>query len=481
LTQPDTLTINLADYYQPHPGQQEYHDSPASKKYKEEGRRFGKSRSAFWEMMTSWFDSWETPADKSLVPPWHAWIVVPAFPQSHQVWTELLAFIPQKLIQNIKEDDKIIFLQGPPNRPWGMIELKSAHNPAALQTAGLDYLWVTEAQDVLDEAFEKLLPMLTSPGRQGKATYEGIPSLHSGHWFKRGCNAAQAGLKDAAYFHHTAFDNPLLTEAQLAEIESHRELLPDRAWRRMYLAEFNEDAGYFSGIESCIEGWLLREPIPGTTYIAGIDLGRKVDPTVIHIMDARERRVIFHQTWDGSAEWTHIIESVIKLARDWDITRLIVDATGMGGDMFVSQMAEANLPVEPFIISDNANRTGVRTYLLESLVVAIEQRNVTFPSIPSLLRQLRAFQYRRLPGGSFKAEAPPGEHDDEVFALALALTACDEPAGIPSVSAPSSYRSRYVPTMAEMMGGGLPSLVKRRAHVRTVQRVRERQEALDIE
>ena len=184
-------------------------------------------------------------------------------------------------------------------------------------------------QDVLDAAFEKLLPMLTSPGRQGKATYEGIPSLHSGHWFERGCRAAEAGMADTAYFHHTAFDNPLLTEEQLAEIESHKELLPDRAWRRMYLAEFNEDAGYFSGIQACVQGWLLREPVPGTNYIAGIDLGRKVDPTVLHIMDSRERRVVYHESWDASSEWTGIIESVIKTARTWGISRMIVEIPAM--------------------------------------------------------------------------------------------------------------------------------------------------------
>ena len=235
-----------------------------------------------------------------------------------------------------------------------------------------------------------------------------------------------------------------------------------------------------TGVSDGIQGWLLREPIPGTDYVAGIDLGRKVDPTVIHIMDSRERRVVYHDTWDSSTEWTQIIESVIKTARTWGLSRLIVDATGMGGDMFVSQMAEAGLPVEPFIISDNSNRTGVRTYLLESLVVAIEQRSVTFPSIAPLLRQLRAFQYRKLPGGSFKAEAPPGEHDDEVFALALALSGCDEATASVSVNAPSYWQSRYVPTQAEADAGTFRSPVQQKARRRIVERIRERQEVKDL-
>ena len=69
-----------------------------------------------------------------------------------------------------------------------------------------------------------------------------------------------------------------------------------------------------------------------------------------------------------------------------------------------------------------------------------------------LRRQLRAFQYRKLPGGRYKAEAPPGEHDDAVFALALALEVADI-----SHPAASSFKpigsSRYVPTQAEANNG----------------------------
>jgi len=53
--------------------------------------------------------------------------------------------------------------------------------------------------------------------------------------------------------------------------------------------------------------------------------------------------------------------------------------------------------------------------------------------------------------GNFKAQAPAGEHDDEVFALALALDACNEPAS--HQSRKRGRGRRYLPTQAEANTG----------------------------
>ena len=80
----------------------------------------------------------------------------------------------------------------------------------------------------------------------------------------------------------------MLNEEQKAEIESDKELLPERVWRRMYLAEFSDSAGYFTNIDANIAGDPMQGPVPGARYIAGLDLGRKMDPSVMVIMDAAE-------------------------------------------------------------------------------------------------------------------------------------------------------------------------------------------------
>jgi len=440
--------LDLKDFYTAHPGQERVHQSDAKIKVLEIGRRWGKSRFALWELIKRFLESKDIEVGADLVPPFHAWIVTPNFPQARQIWNELMAFFPRDFISpaGVKQDAWLIHLKGNEKRAWGQIEVKSAHDPDSLQTAGLDFLWVSEAQDISDKAFEKLLPTLRSPGRLGYGIFEGIPALYPDHWFRRAFVAGERGERGFDSFKATSFENPLLTEEQKAEIEADKELLPERVWRRMYMAEFSESAGYFTNIDANIAGDPMQGPIPGARYIAGLDLGRKMDPSVMVIMDASERKMVHYQGWDDGTEWVTQREHVARLVEEWGIERLCIDATGLG-DVFTAELVNVGIPVEPFIFHQAS-----REHLLQQLVVALERQTISFFNEKRLLRQLRAFQYRKLPGGRYKAEAPPGEHDDAVFALALALEVADS-----SHPAASSFRpigsSRYVPTQAEANNG----------------------------
>ena len=471
--------VNLSDYYSPHAGQRPIHQSVSQNKWLEMARRFGKSRSAFGEFLKAYQDAMVLPVDNSMVPPFHAWIAVPSFPQSNQVWNELMSLIPPAFIYRTNQDDRTIYLRGSQVRPWGLLEVKSCHNPEALQTAGLDFLWVTESQDIANKAFEKLLPTLRSPGRMSRAVFEGIPSLYSDHWFRRGCAAASDGRENHAYFHATVYDNPTLSPEDVAEVEGDKDLLPIRVWERMYLANFNEDAGYFNNVSRCIAGDLLPEALPGAEYVGGLDLGRKVDASVLTVMDAKERRVVFHHRWDDSENWVLQRDSIVRIANEWGLSRVMVDATGMGGDMFMSEMLEAGVPAEPFIFTQAS-----RESILQDLSVAMERESIRFPQIDALLRELRAFQVRKLPSGRPKAEAPPGEHDDEVFALALALNCC-----APAPTTDTGMRSRrmggrYAPTQNEANNNQVPSgaqkSAQRYARERILDKIRDRQDQLQL-
>lgn len=452
-TKNEISQLDLGVSYTPHKGQQYLHDQDAKVKVLEVGRRWGKSRFSLWELIKRFVESLEIPVDNSIIPPFHAWIVSPSYPQSRQVWNELVSFLPGQFIApgGIHQDEHMVYLLGSEERKWGMIEVKSAHDPDALQTAGLDFLWITEAQDIPDRAYEKLLPTLRSPGRMSYAIYEGIPSLWRDHWFHRVYVSASEGRPGYVAYKATSFENPLLDDFQRAEIEADRETLRETAWRRMYLAEFSEEAGYFRNINACVAGDLLPGPVDGVEYVAGIDLGRKTDASVVFIMDAHTRKVVYHAMWDDGTNWVIQRESIVRLFNEWNFSRLVVDATGMGGDIFVQELQESGVPCEPFIITASS-----RESLLQSLAVSIERETVHFPAVAPLLRQLRAFQYRKMPSGNYRVEAPPGEHDDEVFALALALTACAEPPPL-SPQRRQLRNRRYAPTQAQAEAGNFNS------------------------
>jgi len=467
-----TAHESIVRMYRPHEGQAKIHAWNAKEKWLEAARRWGKSRGALGEMLRAYQSSLERTTAVinryQLVPPgFHAWVVVPSYPQGQQAWNEMLSLLPPAMVREVMIADKQIRLNGPTDEVWGLIELKSADNPGSLQTVGLDFLWVSEAQDVPEAAAEKLRPTLRQPGRLGRAIYEGIPSLYPEHWFRRGCAAAErAATKGHAYFHFTVYDNPLLDEEDVAEVETDREILTRSAWERMYLAKFSLSAGFFKGVEGCVSGDLLEDPLVGKNYVAGLDLGVSRDFTVLIIMDSDTRRVVFHRFWD-SESWPQVQQHITATCTDWGVQRLIVDATGMGKAM-AQDLAAQNLPVEEVAIMRNT-----REELLAGLQVAIERASLGFPPIPMLLRQLRAFQHIRMASGLIKAQAPPGEHDDEVFALALALTGCSEAAPVGPVRRLSS--GRYLPTQAELNGHVLPkSKGQRMMHERRIRRMEER-------
>ena len=260
------VTVDLASVYTPHPGQAHIHSDPARMKVLKVGRRWGKSRAALFDLLKTYVESLDVAVDSDLVPPFHAWIVGPSFPQCRQVWNEIISFVPSDLIQpgGIRQDEMMVYLKGTEKRPWGLIEVKSAHNPDSLQTAGVDYLWITEAQDVADKAFEKCLPILRSPGRIYKAMFEGIPALWSDHWFERVYRSVETGLlPDAMAYTASSFDNPFLTDDDRDAIYSDKNILPEAAWNRMYMAVFDENAGYLRNITRVLPVTLSTVPSQG--------------------------------------------------------------------------------------------------------------------------------------------------------------------------------------------------------------------------
>jgi hypothetical protein len=316
-----TIDLNL------HPFQQAVYDSEAPNKVLEGARRLGKSRVALRRLQKAIVTKMPEYVSEHVVPPFHAWIVAPSFPQSNQVWTELLTYIPTAwMSEPPNQEYKRITLAGHyGGRSYGIIEVKSAHQPESLQTAGLDFLWVTEAQE------------------------------------------------------------------------------------------------FFKNIQDAISGDLLAGPMPGARYVAGLDLGRKHDSSVLWILDANLRKGVYHQRWDAGEDWSQQREGVVYACNQFGVDRLFVDATGMGGDMFYQALSEAAIPVEEYIFTE-----PTRMDLLNRLAIAMERHTVFFPAVPEIQREMRAYQFIKRGNGKPRPDHPEGEHDDEIMALGMALLLCEE-------------------------------------------------------
>lgn len=405
------------------------HKSRAKSKVLMVHRRGGKGWFGHHEGLAAYMGRLKAPPGKMKVPKFHAWTVVPNFPQSRQAEGELALFIPQWARPEVTWNDasrghnkadhtfNLVFPEG--NGFW---EIKSAHDPESLQTVGLDYLHVQECQDILEAAFNKLLPTLRDPDRLGLSVWEGIPPDDPGHWFARLFAWAAEQSPDVALAFQLGYDKNEELPAEVREnIERDLEFMQEREWRRMYLAELSEGTGAFLGsVDGCVGGEQISGPEEGRRYVMGVDVAKKVDFTVLIVMDA-ERRAVVHVERFGGMDWVVQEEAIIRATQDFRCRRVVMDSTGVG-DPLHDRLLYRGLPVEAFLFT-NESKYRVMT----ELAVAVEKRTVQFPNIPAMLREMKALRAERLPSGRSRVEAPAGQHDDYPCALALALSACDPP------------------------------------------------------
>lgn len=377
----------------------------------------------------------------SLVPPVHGWIVAPTFSQARQVWHELKEFMPAHFVRRTgraggrgtgwNEDDRTVWLDFRDQdggwldrpRPSAFLEVKSADNPDFLQTVGLDFLWITEAQDIPEAAWDKVQPALNSPGRMGVVCIEGIPPLSRAHWFSRLYNAAKRGdLPRHLYraFSATTFDNPYLTEGQKQRIHAEKQVQLESWWRRHYMAEQPESAGgFFTHTERAAVSELYDIPRPSLSYVAGLDLGMTTDPTVLVIKERNTRRSVWGVEM-LKTDWTVQRETVRSECERFEVEEVIVDSTGLGGLMAVDDLRALGIPIREFHFSIQQKRDLFTRYAL-----ALAKAQVSYPPEWIKLReQLDALTIVQL-SETWAFRQLDNGHDDWMDAECLALTACE--------------------------------------------------------
>ena len=478
--------------YEPHWGQNMVHASHARIKIVDAGRRWGKGRAAVMELLRRFDEVTSTPSTKALVPPFVGQVIAPTYGQAQQPWDELRAYVPPRLIAKMLEDSKQIWLK-PHNQRGismynesartksietsGVIEVKSADNPASLQSRGSDFIWITEKQDINEDAWARVEPTLNSPDRAGWLYVEGIPALNPDHWSDRLYREALDGEnEDSRRFHFTSFDNPLLNESQIRRIDRAKEYMTEADWNRMYLAERSAIGGKtFPNIQACItdqSNW-LEGPDGNHKYILGYDPARKADTSPVVVMDACHRAVVAHAYLTNMA-WEKQFDAVRLLYQRFGASKLYLDSTGLG-DVVSAQLKRLQLNVNDLVLTRKT-----RDPLITDLRVSVDHATISIPHDLRILRQFNAMRPVVMPSGGIKHEAPRGENDDYPFAVALALQGCSKAhrAGDGAFDYPSPIR--YAPAPAEMAGAAPVGKGARMLRERRIDRMRERQEAMNL-
>ncbi len=331
------------------------------------------------------------------------WWVAPIFRQGKIPWRRMLRALPENTIKDSSKSElRIELLSG------GVIQFLSADNPENLRGEGINALVMDEAARIQREAWEdSLRPALSDTA--GKALFISTPKARN--WFfemwARGQDR-KAWPEYESWTFPTA-DNPKVPKE---DINQAKRTLPSDVFQQEYMAEFLEGtAGVFRKIDQCIAGALIEVPVRGRIYFMGVDLAKHQDFTVISIVDDAGQLVY----WDrfNQIDWGVQKDRIYRLATVFNCL-VLVDSTGVGDPIF-DDLINMHLRVQGYRFSSESKRK-----LIESLIVAMDNRAVTFPDIPVLINELRIFEYQMGSQGTIRYSAPAGYHDDAVISLALA-------------------------------------------------------------
>ncbi len=193
--------------------------------------------------------------------------------------------------------------------------------------------------------------------------------------------------------------------------------LPERVFAQEIEAAFLDDAGgVFRRVMDCATA-TEAQPEQGHQYLFGVDWARTNDWTVVTVIDATTKRMVYMDRFN-QIDYRLQVSRLKALAERYQPDAIIAEANSMGGPL-VETLQWEDLPVQPFTTT-NATKAAI----IDGLALAFERGELTILNDATLINELQAYESERLPSGLIRYSAPEGMHDDCVMSLALAWYGC---------------------------------------------------------
>ena len=391
--------------FYPHDIQQQIITHPARFKVLNAGRRFGKS------LLGAYLATYQVLQSNQRI-----WVVAPTNALTEKIWREIYSWFIGPLnplvdtIYNSRGNFKLTLKNG----SW--IECKSTDDPTGLLGEGLDLLIMDEASRVKEIAWkESLRPTLSD--RMGKMVAISTPR-GSKNWYYQDYRKGTKEEHGYKSWNMPTYANPHFPKEEWKQIvEELGEGNP--VFRQEFLAEFIDDVGaVFKNIHSCIGGD-FETPKQNVKYSIGIDLAKTTDFTVKMVI-RHDTRQIVHMERYNQVPYDEQINKIISLSKRYNNANILIDSTGVGDPVY-DLLKSKGANVKPFKFTNPSKEN-----LIRGLIIALENKEVSYPKIDVLLDELEMFEYSLGATGVMRYNSPEGEHDDCVIALALAIKAVEE-------------------------------------------------------
>lgn len=214
------------------------------------------------------------------------------------------------------------------------------------------------------------------------------------------------------------YENPHL---KFEELVSLSQTMTEIAFRQEILCEFVSDLlNPFTNIDKLCTLLPLKHFNVRKT-VAGLDLAKTVDYSVMSIMNPTTREEIYVEQFPHM-DYTLQVHRIVELVRQFNIGMISVDATGVGKaviEILYPYMAKLNVSVNPVTFNNQ-----IKVDMINNLILAMEQKSVKFTNDDRGIYQFRRFTRQALSTGNIKYEAETGTHDDFVTARSLSYHSC---------------------------------------------------------
>jgi len=384
----------------PHPGQQKILDSTARFRVVFAGRRFGKTDMGIEALLVGsdtlpgatrvkgiywWIGlSWRSASMK------RAWRLLK---QTCHGWAE------------IREMEKEIHL---PN--GSQIWMRTAENPESLAGEGVRGVVLDEFTLMMERVWTEFVRATLTDFR-GWALFIGIPKGRGWSWqlWSRGIGEKrQAGWQS---WQMPTTENPYIRrdEVEQARVDGLSAIM----FAQEYEAAIIDDANLvFRNITACLTSAALDAPVPGHSYVAGVDLAKMNDFTVVSVWDETERREVALDRYNA-INYSIQKPRIVELCKRFNCAAVIVE-TNNTGEPIIEDL-ERDLPVIRFTTTQSTKAAAI-----ESLALAFEQQRLGVLPDEQATLELQGFGMERLPSGAFRYGAVDSMHDDTVMARAFA-------------------------------------------------------------
>lgn len=306
---------------------------------------------------------------------------------------------------------------------------RTLDQPDLLRGGAYDWICLDEIQNAREHDIDSvLLPMLAD--RRGRLLLCG-QGRGEEHWIYQRFFLPGQQAKNSHWIRSWQFsirDGLCFQDAEgKEELARLKDVTPPDVWEEEYEGRFvssGRNVFRSQDIQGCLRGQLITVPESRTTYIVAADLGRVADPSAWLVLDAAAAQVVHAEVRPFRERHDHASQQLEILRLRYNDAICVIDKTGYGYgsaskvDEYVREYDRVVKRLVPFFWSPQTKRR-----IIDTLALAIEKHKIGIPEqARELRRQLGVYEFRKR-GDMVHSQAPTGDHDDLVAALAMAWNA----------------------------------------------------------